>query len=80
LNFDLALVGEFLRMPSLQPGYRASRSHDDFLANLNLPADQVKAALQKAWGANEELQNFPAPETQKLTSDKYSTDAWNFKL
>jgi lipoate-protein ligase A len=80
LKFDLALVGEFLRMPSLQPDYRASRNHDDFLANLNLPAGQVKAALQKAWNATEELQDFPRQETQALAADKYSTDAWNFRL
>lgn len=80
LNFDLALVGEFLRMPSLQPEYRVSRSHDDFIVNLNLPPAQVKAALQKAWNATDELQNFPEPETQILATQKYSTDAWNLKM
>jgi lipoate-protein ligase A len=80
LNFNLALVGEFLRMPSLQPDYRASRSHDDFLTNLNLPADQVKAALKKAWNATDELKDFPQQETQKLAVEKYSTDEWNLKL
>ena len=80
LNFNLALVGEFLRMPSLQPDYRASRSHDDFLVNLNLPAGQFKAALQKAWGATEELKDFPQQETQKLAAQKYSNDEWNLKL
>jgi lipoate-protein ligase A len=80
LKFDLALVEEFLRMPSLQPDYRASRSHDDFLVNLNLPAGQVKAALQKAWNATKELQDFPKQKAQTLAADKYSTDAWNLKL
>jgi len=80
LNFDLALVGEFLRMPSLQPGYRASRSHDDFIVNLNLSPAQVKSALQSAWGATEELKNFPGQETQQLAALRYSTDAWNLKL
>jgi lipoate-protein ligase A len=80
LNFDLTLIGQFLRMPSLQPDYRASRSHDDFLVNLNLPAAQVKAALQKAWSTTEELENFPEQETQKLAAQKYSTCEWNLKL
>jgi lipoate---protein ligase len=80
LNFDLALVGEFLRIPSLQPGYRVGRSHDDFLVNLNLPAHQVKAALRKAWSATEEFKSFSNPEVQKLAAQKYSTDAWNLKL
>jgi lipoate-protein ligase A len=80
LNFDLAVVGEFLRMPSFQPDYRASRSHDDFLVNLNLPAVQVKAALQKAWGATDELENFPEQVVQRLAKEKYLTHEWNFKL
>jgi lipoate-protein ligase A len=80
LDFDLALVGNFLRMPSLQPDYRAGRSHDDFLVNLKLSANQVKAALQKAWGATEELRDFPNQEIQKLAGGKYSTEEWNMKL
>ena len=80
LNCDLARVGEFLRMPSLQPDYRASRSHDDFIKNLKLPPAQVKAALQTAWNATEELQDFPELETKTLAAQKYSTDAWNLKL
>jgi lipoate-protein ligase A len=80
LNFDLTLVSELLRMPSLQPDYRTSRSHDDFLVNLKLPADQVKAALKKAWRATEELKTNPQVVTQKLAAQKYSTDAWNLKL
>jgi lipoate---protein ligase len=79
LNFDLALVGEFLRMPSLQPDYRASRSHDDFLMNLNLPAAEVRAALKKVWDATEELKIIPNSEIQKLVAQKYSADGWNLK-
>jgi lipoate-protein ligase A len=80
LDFDLALVANFLRMPSLQPDYRAGRSHDDFLVNLKPSANQVKAALQKAWGATEELRDFPNQEIQKLAGGKYSTEEWNMKL
>ena len=80
LNCDLTLVGEFLRMPSLQPDYRASRSHDDFLVNLNLPAEQVKDAMKKVWNATEELTNIPQTEIQTLAAQKYSTDGWNLKL
>jgi lipoate-protein ligase A len=80
LNFNLALVSELLRMPSLQPGYRASRSHDDFLVNLKLAADEVKSALKKSWDAADELISPPQPEIQKLAAQKYSTDEWNLKL
>ena len=80
LQFDLALMAEFLRMPSLQPDYRASRSHGDFLVNLNLPAEQVKDAMKIIWNATEELTNIPQKEIQTLVAQKYSTDGWNLKL
>jgi lipoate-protein ligase A len=80
LNFNLARVGDFLKMPSLQPDYRAARNHENFLVNLDLSAATVKAALQTAWSATEKLPHFPAQEIQKLAAQKYSTDAWNLKL
>jgi lipoate-protein ligase A len=80
LNFDLALVGDLLRMPSKQPDYRQSRSHGKFLANLNLSADKAKAALRKSWNAIEELKNPPPGEITKLAAQKYSTDSWNLKF
>jgi lipoate-protein ligase A len=80
LDFNLAFVEEFLKMPSQQPDYRAGRSHREFLTNLNLPADKVKAALKKSWGAVEELKKFPKLEIQKLATQKYSSDEWNYKL
>jgi lipoate-protein ligase A len=80
LNFELALVSEFLRMPSKQPDYRGNRKHSEFLTNLHLPAIEIKNALKKIWNAADELREFPKPEIQKLASQKYSTDEWNFKL
>jgi lipoate-protein ligase A len=80
LSFELALVGELLRMPSLQPDYRASRSHKNFLTNLKLPSAQVKAALAKAWKADEELINPPLKEISALAREKYSTHEWNYKF
>ena len=62
LGCDLKLVGELLSMPSLQPDYRASRSHEEFVTNLNLSAEKVKAALAGAWGANEPMPNPPLDE------------------
>jgi lipoate-protein ligase A len=80
LNCDLARISELLRMPSLQPDYRASRSHEEFVTNLNLPAAQVKAALAKEWNANAPLENPPLEEISKLAREKYSAHEWNFKF
>lgn len=80
LDFDLATVGEFLKFPSRQPDYRNSRSHGDFLMNLNLPADTVKTALRKIWKAEQPLQDPPLERISKLAREKYATREWNYKF
>ena len=80
LNFDLPLIGEFLTFPSRQPDYRDSRSHDDFLVNLNLSAAAIKGALEKEWGADLPLESPPLERISKLAREKYATREWNSKF
>jgi len=80
LNCDLALIGDLLLMPSLQPDYRARRPHGEFVVNLKLPAAAVKAALAKEWNAQEQLTNPPLEQICRLAREKYSTREWNFKF
>ena len=80
LGCDLARIGELLRMPSLQPDYRAGRPHAEFVTNLNLPAEKVKAALANEWNANEPFTNPPLAEISRLAREKYATREWNFKF
>ncbi|HEU6449454.1 MAG TPA: lipoate--protein ligase family protein [Verrucomicrobiae bacterium] len=80
LNFNLALIEQCLKLPSLQPDYRHNRSHGEFVRNLSLPAAQVKAAMKKIWKAENELQNFPEVEIQRLAAEKYASRDWNFKF
>jgi len=80
LKCDLALISELLFTPSQQPDYRARRSHSDFVTNLNLSAERVKAALAQEWNANAELKNPPQEEISRLAKEKYSSPEWNFKF
>jgi lipoate-protein ligase A len=80
LNFDLPLVSELLPMPSKQPDYREHRAHTEFLTNLNFPADEVKAALRRAWKAEKPLKGFPTEKTAALAREKYATREWSFKF
>lgn len=80
LNCNLSLISELLRMPSLQPDYRANREHKDFVTNLNMPAEAVKAALAREWGAEAAVKNPPREEITKLAREKYATREWNFKF
>ena len=80
LNCDLARIGEMLRMPSLQPDYRADRPHEAFVTNLNQSVDVVKTALAREWGAAEDYGTLPLDKIKELAREKYSTGAWNFKF
>ena len=80
LNCDIARISELLLMPSLEPDYRASRPHEMFVTNLNLPAEKVKAALAREWQADEDFKHPPRKEISKLAREKYSSRGWNFKF
>ena len=80
LNFDLALVGDLLQMPSKEPDYRESRKHSDFLTNIKVSAKNVKAAMQKAWNADSPLDNPPLEKIKTMAREKYLTNEWNFKF
>src|ERR1039457_1692399 len=80
LKLDLALVEQVLPMPSQQPQYRRRRTHKVFLTNLDLPADDIKEAMKRAWNAGDALDELPENRVEQLVKEKYATDAWNFKF
>jgi lipoate-protein ligase A len=80
LQFDLAKVEAWLRLPERQPDYRNRRSHGDFLTNLQLPADAIKAALCEAWQASKRLEIVPRETIALLVRDKYSQREWHLKF
>ena len=78
LDFDLPLIEKLLRFPSKQPDYRKDRPHQAFLTNLHLSEEDIKASLREKWEANEPLTALPGFE--KLSREKYQTEAWNQKF
>ena len=80
LNFDRELVSRLLPMPSKQPDYRRSRSHAEFLMNLDVSAAEVRCALAQIWEATVAMDELPSAGTSKLAIEKYSSDAWNLKF
>jgi lipoate-protein ligase A len=49
-DFDPQLAARYLREPGRQPAYRARRPHAEFIGNLPLGADTVRARLERACG------------------------------
>jgi lipoate---protein ligase len=80
LNCDLRLVSQLLLMPSMQPDYRANRPHEEFVTNVNVPAEKIKAALAQEWKANDELSHPSLIEVKSLARGKYGSRDWNFKF
>ncbi len=80
LNCDLDLIAELLPMPSLEPDYRAHLPHGDFVTNLNVPAEKVKAALAQAWNVDGIAEPPPGEALKKLARGKYATREWNLKF
>jgi lipoate-protein ligase A len=80
LDCDLSLISELLLLPSLQPDYRASRPHSEFVTNLKLPAADVKHALIQAWNVDVKLPEPSLGKIAGLAREKYATPEWNLKF
>jgi lipoate---protein ligase len=77
-SFDLAILERLLPLPSRQPDYRQHRGHEQFLTNLNVPAEHIKDGLRKLWNAD--VAATRVPDVAALVSEKYSRDDWNLKF
>jgi lipoate-protein ligase A len=75
-DFNLSLVGRYLRQPARQPEYRQDRPHAAFLTNLPLAAAEVTRRLRAAWQADEEISAWPADSVRELVGTKYDNPAW----
>ncbi|MCS6849959.1 MAG: lipoate--protein ligase family protein [Gemmataceae bacterium] len=75
-GFDLAAVSRFLPVPRRQPDYRQGRSHDDFLANLPVPVEQLRQRLRRVWEAVAELLEWPQQRVEDLVREKYDQPEW----
>jgi lipoate-protein ligase A len=76
-GFPLHEVDALLALPPRQPAYRAGRAHGEFLANIELPREQLRQSLIAAFSANEPLEAWPRERTRQLVEDRYNRAEWN---
>jgi lipoate-protein ligase A len=75
-RFDIGTVGRYLHLPPRRPDYRGPRRHDEFLSNLPADADELRRRLATAWGAHEEVADWPREAVARLVAEKYSRPEW----
>ncbi len=77
VRFDLGSIARWLRFPSLQPGYRAGRSHLDFVANLGIEPAAVREVLAGAWNAMPSAAPDVSARIRELVAARYGDPAWH---
>lgn len=78
-TFETSLIDRYLGMPVRQPEYRRGRGHSEFVTRLDIPTTDVRAALKKAWRADEPFAEAPIDLAHHLAATKYRTEAWTWK-
>lgn len=76
-DFDLPEIERLLRLPPRQPDYRGGRPHSEFVMNLPVDARDLRAAIAAAFGADENLMEWPIARTADLVNERYATESWN---
>lgn len=76
LDLDLSLMARVLRSPSREPRYRNRRSHEHFVANLDLARSVVTDALAEVWNVNERVDDFSPPPVRELVCQRRKDEKW----
>ncbi|HEX3316295.1 MAG TPA: lipoate--protein ligase family protein [Gemmataceae bacterium] len=75
--FDLTHIGVYVKHPPRMPEYRQGRSHADFVTNVPMPAERIKAKLAESWQATETTTEVPTELVERLIHEKYGRDSWH---
>lgn len=79
-RFDIGLISRVLRHPPREPGYRAQRPHEAFLANLRLGREPLEAVVRRAFAADDVRRDWPQDRVTTLVRDRYLDAAWTHRL
>ncbi len=82
-DLPIATIARYTRLPRRQPDYRAGRSHDDFLAHLNLCRADLLSAVKSAWPADPTVSEpliLPDDLIARLVLEKFGDSAWTERL
>lgn len=81
--FPLERIGRYLAVPLRQPAYRAGRTHQDFLMNLDLPRTILHSLICSAWSPSSSLSpatDVPHDLLEALLSERFANRSWIERL
>jgi lipoate-protein ligase A len=78
-DFDLALIGRYLKEPPRQPEYRDRRAHAEFVTNLPISAAELQSRLAAAWEAQPTNRPPPTHLLSELLAERYGTAEWVYR-
>lgn len=70
---------ELLRSPSLEPEYRAHRSHANFLTSIPANVDALRLAWTREWGGTAPGLPPEPGRIQERVASRYSLESWNLR-
>lgn len=62
-DFDLSLIGRYLRIPMHTPEYREGRSHEEFVANITPSISEIREGFLKFFPISQVVQNLNSEES-----------------
>jgi lipoate-protein ligase A len=80
VSLDLTLVERLLLIPPRQPDYRRGRGHREFIENVPADRESVKAAMRRAWNAEEKFCPSISDRIEHLVRERYGRDDWNLRV
>ncbi len=76
-NFELPLIGKYLKTPEREPAYRTGRNHGTFVANLPVDGEQLKNLISTAFTAEfAEIPQVVVERVPTLIAERYGNEAW----
>jgi lipoate---protein ligase len=75
--FDLSRIGDYVQHPPRMPDYRRDRPHADFVTNVPMSVERIKARMAEAWQATESTTEVPTELIERLVHEKYGRDSWH---
>lgn len=79
-SFDLSKMTEFLCHPSREPGYRAKRSHLEFVTNVGISEEDLVESLIQFFHASVMTSCITDQIVSDYVKSRYSTGPWNEKF